>query len=84
MPRSLGLQSRTRPLSFELAPCKNFVNRLSRWHAICSYSGRGLLGRTPQSPRPLTPRETSKLNGPVKLARANLVLFLAQRQRIIR
>jgi hypothetical protein len=25
-PRSLGLQSRTRPLSFELAPFKDFVN----------------------------------------------------------
>jgi len=27
MPRNLGLQSRTRPLSFELAPFKHFVNQ---------------------------------------------------------
>jgi hypothetical protein len=80
MPRSLGFQSRIRPLSFELAPCKDFVNHPSRWHAICTYRNCGLLGRTPQSPRPLTPRETSKLTGPVKLARANFVLSLPSRR----
>src|SRR5260370_1195687 len=76
--RAHGLGSHSRMLfpSFELAPRPALKSHLPGWHQICTYLLCGPLGRTPQSPRPLTPCETLHLTAPPPVPRANFSFFL--------